>query len=150
MKNLLIVLSAVLFFTLALTISGQQVTRIPVVYYSHDSCGNIVARKVKQEIDPRSAYPGGGEGGGLVPGGDTMIIVYPNPTVGPLTAEAVNYSGAFPLRYELYTEGGALLQTLTSREALTQIEMSRLSTGIYILQAKRGETVVGIQIIKVE
>ena len=124
MKKIPTGLAIVLALLMALVISAQQHPRIPVVYYSHDSNGNIVGREVKLQLDPRNTYPGGGGTGGIGDG-DTMIIVYPNPTPGPLTAEALNYSGTFPLRYELYSENGALLQTLNSREALTQFDLSR-------------------------
>ena len=133
----------------SLIVSAQQAnTRIPIVYYTYDAKGNVIKRETRLELDPGSLPVGGDTT--VIPGGDTMIIVYPNPTLGPLIAEAPNYTGEFPLHYQLYTDYGMLLQTLSSRDALTEINMRGLPTGVYVLRAMRGETVIGIQVIKIE
>ncbi len=128
--------------------SGQSQTglqRKPVVRFAHDARGNVVSRTVTYEF-PYWEHDWPADTDVMV---DTGIIAYPNPTFGPLSAEAKNYSGEFPLRYEIYGDNGALVRTVTSMQEVTDVSLSENLSGNYILKALRGDSVIAIKILKV-
>ena len=148
MHRLLHLIIAILAtLSLAALASGQrpQFLRQPVVRFSYDASGNVVARTVTYEF-PYWEYEIGQDTGSLI---DTGIIAYPNPTFGPLNAEAKNYSGEFPLRYEIYNESGALVRTVTSMQEVTDVSIGENIAGNYILKALRGDSVIAIKVLKV-
>lgn len=132
--------------SLTIVVDGQQpqFPRKPVVRFSYDASGNVVARTVTYEF-PYWEYEIGVDTGVLI---DTGIIAFPNPTFGPLNAEAKNYSGEFPLRYEIYNDNGVLVRTVTSMQEITDVSIGENVTGNFVLRALRGDSVIAIKILK--
>ncbi|MBO6251693.1 MAG: T9SS type A sorting domain-containing protein [Muribaculaceae bacterium] len=142
--SVLLLFAGVVLMTYTTAQSFQHPTE-PVVHYAFDGAGNIVSRTVTWES---LTLPG--HDTLIDPFIDTIFRYYPNPVRLSLTAEAVNYTGDYPIYYELYGSNGALVRSLKSIQSLTEIDMGELSTGIYIMRGLRGDTVISEQIIKVE
>ncbi len=138
----------IFMFSLVGLASGQvqpQLPRKPVVRFTYDGQGNVATRTVTYEY-PYWEQEIGLDTSVLI---DTGIIAYPNPTFGPLNAEAKNYSGEFPLRYEIYNNSGVLVRTVTSMHEVTDVSLGDNLMGSYVLKALRGDSVIAIKVLKV-
>lgn len=140
--HIIFLLDAIASLTIVADGQQPQIPRKPVVRFSYDASGNVVARTVTLEIPYwewiiDDSIPV-----------DTGIIAYPNPTFGPLNAEAKNYTGEFPLRYEIYNDKGMLVRTVTSMQEVTDVSIDDNTTGNYVLRALRGDSVIAIKILK--
>lgn len=138
----------IVFVSLAGLARGQsrpQLERKPVVRFTYDAQGNVATRTVTYEY-PYWENDWQLDTNVLI---DTGIIAYPNPTFGPLNAEAKNYSGEFPLRYEIYNCNGVLVRTVTSMQEVTDVSLGDNLSGNYILKALRGDSVIAIKVLKV-
>jgi len=118
---------------------------MPVVRFTYDAAGNVSTRTVTYEA-PYWEQEWQQDTSSII---DTGIIAYPNPTFGPLNAEAKNYSGQFPLRYEIYNGSGVLVRQVSSMQEVTDVSLSENLAGSYILKALRGDSVIAIKVLKV-
>lgn len=126
-----------------IAIGQVVVSSNPVVVFTYDASGNVTSRTVMYEAPDWGAVVDDSIGV------DTGIIAYPNPTIGPLNARANKYSGDFPIHYEIYDDRGVLVRRLSSTQEITDVSLNESQTGNYILRALRGDSVIAIQVLKV-
>lgn len=76
------------------------------------------------------------------------INIYPNPANDILTIDFQGYSGKYKTLVGLYSITGGLIKTLPIQSALTQVNISDLSEGVYIIKVTNENEVAVKRIVK--
>ena len=79
---------------------------------------------------------------------ESSINVYPNPTSGILRIAIENYYDPLRGKYQLFNLGGAVLKQSVIDSPDTEINMSKMQNGMYVLRITLNGAVVDYKIIK--
>lgn len=118
-----------IFMLLALTAKAQQ-----KLSYAYDAAGNRTERTIVMTV--RSADVEDKAQDGLFfeeQIANLQLRIYPNPVKEQLTIQISDYESSARMEFVLYSIGGSILHRGTIDSETTLVNMSRFTTGTYVL-----------------
>lgn len=119
----------IIFMLLALTAKAQQ-----KLSYAYDAAGNRTERTIVMTV--RSADVEDKAQDGLFfeeQIANLQLRIYPNPVKEQLTIQISDYESSARMEFVLYSIGGSILHRGTIDSETTLVNMSRFTTGTYVL-----------------
>ena len=117
-----------IFMLLALSAKAQQ-----KLSYAYDAAGNRTARTIVMAA--RSADAGNTQDELFFEEqiADRQLKIYPNPVKEQLTIQLPDYESSVTGEFVLFSIGGSVLHKGVINSAITRVDMSRFTTGTYVL-----------------
>jgi len=124
-------------FACIFTFASSGIFAQNTIAYGYDDNGNRTSRALSVQKSAYITLPASEKDIKVkdkLSDAESKIKIYPNPTSGIIRISLENYPDAINGRYQVYNLSGTILKDSRFDSSMTEINMSDISNGIYVLR----------------